>query len=162
MEAYAFAGIREQKRRESAAMPLRRRGANRGAGFTLTAASAAPAKGKKGAVPAAPVKPDLGAVLKKASASAFRGGVAGFAAGVVQARPPPRPWPPHGDPLALLSLRPLTRAPPAPRARAGGQLHVDAHGDELPGAPRPRTRAAAHSPETRAPVAPPTPLRSAR
>jgi hypothetical protein len=86
MEAYAFAGIREQKRRESAAMPLRRRGANRGAGFTLTAASA-PAKGKKGAAPAAPVKADLGAVLKKASASAFRGGVAGFAAGVVQARP---------------------------------------------------------------------------
>ena len=96
MEAYAFAGIREQKRRESAAMPLRRRGANRGAGFTLTAASA-PAKGKKGAAPAAPVKADLGAVLKKASASAFRGGVAGFAAGVVQARPPAPP-PPHGDP----------------------------------------------------------------
>ena len=98
MEAYAFAGIREQKRRESAALPLRRRGANRGAGFTLTAASAAPAKGKKGAVAAAPVKPDLGAVLKKASASAFRGGVAGFAAGVVQARPPSRRTP-HGDPL---------------------------------------------------------------
>ena len=85
MEAYAYAGIREQKRRECAAMPLRRRGAGRG-GFTMTAASA-PAKGKRGAAAAAPPKADVGAVLKKASASAFRGGVAGFAAGVVQARP---------------------------------------------------------------------------
>ena len=88
MEAYAFAGIREEQRRAPAV--LRRRAAGRG-GFTLTAA-AAPAKGKaavkaagKGAA-AAVVKPDVGAVNKKASASAFRGGVAGFAAGVVQAR----------------------------------------------------------------------------
>lgn len=102
------AGIREQKRVDSAR--LRRRDVGRG-GFTLTAA-AVPAKGKaavvaKGKAAAAPAikkkvadvkgkagaaaalakeKPDVVAVLKKASASAFRGGVAGFAAGVLQAR----------------------------------------------------------------------------
>jgi hypothetical protein len=94
MEAYAYAGIREQRRSGGGgAVALRRRAAGRG-GFTLTAA-AAPAKGAKGgkgavAAAPAPVKADVRAVLKKASATAFRGGVAGFAAGVLQARPAAR------------------------------------------------------------------------
>jgi len=85
--------------------------------------------------------PNLGEVLKKASATAFRGGLAGFCAGVVQVRVRARRRPP---PLAPGSCH--LRAPhsgsrwhpsslPAPlRApRAGGLLHVDAHRDELPG-----------------------------
>lgn len=89
MEAHAYGGLQKQKRS---------RGARRAPGvMSLTSAVNAPAKGKAASAPAkgatgnvAPVAkrtpPDLGAVLKKASATAFRGGLAGFAAGIVQAR----------------------------------------------------------------------------
>lgn len=82
MEAYAHKQLEAERKPRPARAPSGRR---RDACF---AAVSAPAKGKAAVVvkgkAAAP--PNLGAVLQKASATAFRGGVAGFAAGVVQAR----------------------------------------------------------------------------
>jgi len=82
MEAYAFRELelKQASRRRRARGPV--------AALTLTAAAAKPIAKKGGEIEkaVAPVVPDLGAVLKKASATAFRGGMAGFAAGVVQAR----------------------------------------------------------------------------
>lgn len=187
MEAYAHRQLQQRQSRASSRTPLvMRRRASGVAAITLTAVKA-PAKGKSAATPAAAPKPSVGAVIKKASATAFRGGVAGFLAGVVQARRthphafPPTPtqrrsgarqrprracrharavgWPgvpawAAGAQAALFAVAPRgsesqpTRAracwapPPElqltglhPPTPAGGQLHVDAHRDELPGAP---------------------------
>lgn len=86
MEAYAHRQLQQRQSRASSRTPLvMRRRASGVAAITLTAVKA-PAKGKSAATPAAAPKPSVGAVIKKASATAFRGGVAGFMAGVVQAR----------------------------------------------------------------------------
>jgi hypothetical protein len=95
MEAYAFASVRREQKAAAASEAgavIRRRAAGNG-GFTLTATKAAPkavlAKGKA-AVAAAKKPVDAGEVIRKAGASAFRGGVAGMVAGVAQAREPER------------------------------------------------------------------------
>jgi hypothetical protein len=82
MEAYAYRELEAKK----PAAGGRRRAHGAVAALTLTAAPTVVSAKKGAKAPAAPPvpTPDLGTVLKKASASAFRGGVAGFAAGVVQ------------------------------------------------------------------------------
>ncbi len=112
MEAYALREIRKSQRTLNARTPLvMRRRACGVAAISLTAATkAAPAKGKAAVPAAAPAKkPNVGDVLKKASASAFRGGVAGFMAGVVQARAR----------LVALCAAPRSRLGPAWRAEVG-------------------------------------------
>jgi hypothetical protein len=156
MEALAYAGIREEKRRSASAgggVVLRRRGAGRG-GFTLTAASS-PAKGKAVAAPAPPAKVDVGAVLKKASASAFRGGLAGFAAGVVQARGAwrARPRRVHA-PTRLAASRRLRSAHARARARrdqVGSFMWMRTVMNYQARGPRARRRGAGRRPRVRKP-----------
>ena len=115
MEAYAI----DELRRADKAVRSRRRGVF--AAVTVTKKDAGKKAGGKTPAAAPPKKADLGAVLKKASASAFRGGMAGFAAGVVQAR---------GRRCVEASLSDVNASSLSP----GRLLHVDAHRDELPGA----------------------------
>jgi hypothetical protein len=97
MEVYALREIRKQQRRPQelrsgrGAVLLRSRCTVNTASVTLATASVTASKArtavkqKKGSVQEeVKAKVDVAAVLKKASATAFRGGVAGFAAGVIQ------------------------------------------------------------------------------
>jgi hypothetical protein len=99
MEVYALREIRKQQRRPQelrsgrGAVLLRSRCTVNTASVTLATASVTASKArtavkqKKGSVQEeVKAKVDVAAVLKKASATAFRGGVAGFAAGVIQVR----------------------------------------------------------------------------
>jgi len=93
MEVYALREVRKMQRRKQesvdsarVAVVVRRRTVTL-ATASVTAAkpkAAVAAAKKKGEAVAATKEVDVGAVLKKASASAFRGGIAGFAAGVIQ------------------------------------------------------------------------------
>lgn len=98
MEAYALREIRKQQRRPQelgssrGAVVLRSRCVVNSASVTLATASVTASKAKtavkqkNGSVPEVKAKVDVAAVVKKASASAFRGGIAGFMAGVIQVR----------------------------------------------------------------------------
>ena len=82
----------------------------------------AQAKGAVAAAAAIKSTPDLAEVLKKASATAFRGGLAGFCAGVVQVRvragaPPAQPAAPPQRTNPPARSRLTSRPPARPASR---------------------------------------------